>query len=85
MKVTIYKTVDVEAEAEVNLDDILNEFKQRIDEASEAYWRRTTAAVDYMTRTLAALPDEVIACYPVAVRKTIHERLLVQGERYHPD
>lgn len=82
MKVTMYKTVDVEAEVDVDIDDIIAEFSQRVGEADETYWRRTITALDSMTRIFAKLPDNVIAAFPKDAKNTLHDRLLTQAHRY---
>jgi hypothetical protein len=82
MKVTAYKTVECECECDVSMDDILQEFSARQDEAEETHWRRLIPAVDAMTRILANISDDVIAAMPVAARETLRERLATQASRY---
>ncbi len=82
MKVTAYKTVDIEAEVEIDMDDIIQEFSMRQDEATETYWRRLVPALDAMTRIMANIQDEVIAAMPNAACQTLCERLTKQACRY---
>lgn len=82
MKVTAYKTVDIETEVDVEMDDIIREFSQRQDEATETYWRRIIPALDAMTRIMASIPDSVIAVFPDAACETLCERLMNQASRY---
>ena len=82
MIVTAWKTVEVECECDVEVDDIISEFSQRQSESSETYWRRLIPAIDAMTRIMANITDETITSFPVDVRAKIHERLTNQAERY---
>lgn len=68
MKVTAYKAVDVECEVDVEIEDVIREFSQRADEATETYWRRIIPSLDWMTRILASVKDETIAAMPFAAR-----------------
>ncbi len=82
MQVTVWKTVEVEAEATVEMDDIIAEFSQRQDEATETYWRRLIPALDSMTRIMASIPNGVIAAFPDSACNTLCERLTTQASRY---
>ena len=82
MQVTAYKTVEIETEIEININDIIHEFSARRDEATETYWRRLVPALDAMTRIMANIPDEVIAAMPDAACETLCERLMNQAMRY---
>lgn len=82
MQVTAYKTVEIETEVEIGMDDIIAEFSMRQGEATETYWRRLVPAIDAMTRIMANIPDEVIAAMPNAACETICERLMNQAMRY---
>jgi molecular chaperone GrpE (heat shock protein) len=80
--VTIWKTIEVQAEAEVSIDDMIREFGARKDEASADYYRRLIPAIDAMTRILSGIPDEVIHEIPERARRVISERLRRDAERF---
>lgn len=82
MQVTACKSVDIECEVEIDMDDILAEFSQRQDEATDTYWRRLVSAMDAMTRIMANVTDETIAAMPNAACETLCERLMNQASRY---
>ncbi len=82
MIVTIWKNVEVEAEAEVSIDDMVREFGARKDEASADYYRRLIPAIDAMTRILSGIPDDVIHAIPEQARRVISERLRRDAERF---
>lgn len=82
MKVTTWKTVEVECECDVEPDDILNEFAQRVDEATADYWRRMLPAVDLMTRIMSRVSDDVIAGVKPEHRSVIRQRLQDQAARW---
>ena len=82
MKVTAYKTVEVECECDVGIDEVLSEFAQRADEASVAYFRRVAPALDWMTRILASVKDETIHAIPHKARQTLCDRLEAEAKRY---
>jgi len=82
MQVTAYKTVEIETEVEIDMDDILLEFSLRKDEASDTYWRRLMPALDAMTKIMANIPDDVIAAFPDAACELLCERLMNQASRY---
>lgn len=82
MKVTAYKTVEVECEVDVDTDEILAEFRQRVDESSETYWRRLGPVLHVITRILADVKDDVIVAVPATARQTMHERLITEAARW---
>ena len=82
MKVNAYKTIDVEFEAEIELEDVLRECGQRIDESEAQYFRRLAPAIDWMTRILANIKPEVIAAFPESSRAIVRWRLLAEAERW---
>lgn len=82
MKITAYKTVDIECEVDVETDAIIAEFSQRVGEADKYYWRRALPAIDCITRILGEVKDEVIAAVPPIGREVVVKRLLEQAERW---
>lgn len=82
MQVTAYKTVDIECEVEIDMDDILSEFSQRADESGDTYWRRLMSAMDTMTRIMAKISDETISAMPASSCNILCERLAIQAARY---
>ena len=82
MKVTTWKTVEVECECEVEMDDMLNEFSQRVEESSSEYWRRMLPAMDRMTRIIERISDETIAGVKSDHRVIIKTRLIEQAARW---
>lgn len=82
MKVTAWKTVEVECEVDVELEDMLNEFAQRVDESSQDYWRRMLPAMDRMTRIMERISDETIDAVKSEHRWVIKQRLQEQCERW---
>lgn len=82
MKVRLMKSVDFDCEVEVDQDDILSEFYQRLEEATPDHWRRLLRAIDMMTAILAHIPDEVIAALPDNACQEIVRRLTAQATRY---
>ena len=82
MKVTAYKTVDVECECEVDSDAIVAEFSQRVGEASADYWRRIVPAIDCITRILGEVNPEVIDAIPAQGRAIVAKRLLDAAKQW---
>lgn len=82
MKVTAYKTVEVECEVDVEPEDIVREFGQRAGEASAKYFRRLIEAMDSMTRIMDGIGADVIAAMPERARTVIGERLEAQAARW---
>lgn len=76
MKITAYKTVDVECECDVDNDAIVAEFSQRVGEADADYWRRAIPAIDCITRILLEVKPEVIAEVPESGRAIVAKRLM---------
>lgn len=82
MKVTTYKTVDVECECDVEIEDFVNELESRVNEADSQYWRRLLPAMDAITRIMARIPDEVIKSFPQEAREILAGRLTHEGARW---
>ena len=82
MKVTAWKTVEVECECDVEIDDILTEFGERVDESDADYWRRMLPVVDVMTRILARIKSDTIATVHPEARATVSQRLAAEAERW---
>ena len=82
MKVTTWQTVEVECECEVEMDDMLDEFSQRVDESSAEYWRRMLPAMNRMTRIMERISNEAIAGVKSDHRVIIKTRLIEQAARW---
>ena len=82
MKVTAWKTVEVECECDVEIDDMLSEFSQRVEESTADYWRRMLPAVDRMTRIMERIGDETIAAVKSEHKAIIKQRLTEQAARW---
>ena len=82
MKVTAWKTVEVECECDVEIEQVLQEFAQRVDESSKNYYRRLVPCIDWMTRMLAKIGDETIEAMPDSARIEVTKRLSAEAERY---
>jgi hypothetical protein len=82
VKVSAYKTMDVEFEADVSLEDVLSEFGNIIEESKGTQVNRLTSVLDWMTKLLAAVPDEAIAAMKPQAREYLCERLMDQASRY---
>ena len=81
MKVTAYKTVDVECECDVCVEDLLNEFIVEISQ-DEAGPNRLTAYLDAITRILARVTPEQLARIRPEPRAELLKRLEVEVEKY---
>lgn len=57
MKCSIVKNLDIEAEVDVDLDDVINEFFSRVNEENQ-HPRLTIAVIDSCTRILGRVPDK---------------------------
>lgn len=82
MKVTTWKTVEVECECDVEIEDILIEFGERVDESQHDYWRRMMPAIDCITKILARVSYETIATVKPEVREIVRQRLSDQAARW---
>ena len=82
MKVTAWKTIEVEVECEVETDAIIAEFSQRVGEADKDYWRRALPAIDCITRILGEVKAEVIAAVPENGRAVVVARLIAEVDRW---
>lgn len=81
MNVTVQKTLDVECECDVTLDDILRELDVYVEEGRELP-NRLIGALDYLTRILGGVTDVCIAAMPHKCRIAIANRLRCELERY---
>ena len=84
MKITAWKTVEVECECDVETEQIVNEFAVRVDESAPDYWRRMLPALDCMTLALARISDETIAAVVESARIEVHKRLVAEVTRWEP-
>ena len=82
MQVTAYKTVDIEVEVDVEIDNVLQEFAARKDEATPTYFRRLLPAIDCMLRIFMGIPDSVIFAMPDKIKKIICDKLKSEAARY---
>lgn len=78
MKVSTYKTVEIECEVDVELADVIAELANRTD------GKRLMEMLDWLTRILAGIPDEAIEAIKPLIRERICERLMNQARRYDP-
>ncbi len=81
MRIRSCKTIDVEFEADVNVDDLLYEMGARIDEG-EDFPRRLVSTIDVLTRMLARVEGDWIAAMKPEHRAEIANRLEAQLGRY---
>jgi len=82
MRVRACKTVDLDFEVDININDVLAECVELFDTADGEYWRQAVSALDLTTRVLGCMSDEAIASIPEYVKKVIRERLMAQAARY---
>ena len=82
MIVRVCKTIDVDAEVNVDIEDVLAEFSQRIDEADGDNHRFILPTLDWMTKIMASVKDETIANFPQEARAILCGRLTAQAVRY---
>lgn len=83
MKVRTCKTIDLDVEVDVDLNDVITEFFERVDEATEDYWRGVVSALDWMTKIMASITDDTIKAMPESVKEILCERLMRQAGRYN--
>ena len=84
MKVTAWHSLDVEFEADVSFDDVLTEFGKIVEGASSDRHAVLLGSLDWITRILARVPDDVIAAMPERAREILCERLCGEAGRYDP-
>ena len=82
MKIRAYQNVDVEFEASITVNEIIEEFERRAEDATPEHHRLIMEALDAMTRIMAAIPDAVIEAFHADAKKILHERLAALPERY---
>lgn len=82
IKVRTYKTVEIDCDVEVSIEDVLDEFGRRIDEDPDKRWLLST--LDWITRMLARVPGEAIEGLPAEGRTILCERLMTEAGRYDP-
>jgi hypothetical protein len=86
MRCTVEKSIDIVAEVDVDLDDVIDELFSRIAECQEddrpKKWRPVLHVVDAATRLLKAIPDEAIANFPADAVTEARKRLQAEFDRY---
>lgn len=82
MKVTTLETIEVEVEANITFEDICSEFGELVDAATPENYRGALSTIDFITRLMDRVPDEVIGRFKQEHRDIIHQRLTAQAERY---
>ena len=80
--VSAWKTMDIEVEVDVSIDEVLAELNQLAEEGTGEYYRRAGAVMDACTRILAKIGDDVIAKLPDSAKATMRERLGKELVRY---
>lgn len=84
MKVTVWKTIDVECECDIDADDMIAELAGRIgdDQSDENYWRQMLPALSRLIRIVQSIKDEsIVALRPEHVA-IIHAHLAKEAERW---
>lgn len=81
MKINAWADGPVECEAEIEFEDVLSLLATIVAAGSDCP-NRCVAAMDYITRILAAVEDDWIARMKPEHRTEIHNRLWKQAERY---
>ena len=79
MKVRAYKTIDVDFEADIDIDDVMAEMSERIKEGGRAW---LCCALDCLTRMLNRVGPEAINGLPPDARRILAERLAGEAKRY---
>jgi|GEM_PF-6226250 len=82
MRCTIVKSIDVEAEVDVDIDDLFGELFDRIDSSLPESVRQLLPSLDVATKLLARVTDEHIAAMPPKARVELLKRLTEQAKRY---
>lgn len=87
MRVTMCQNVDVEAEVDVSIDDVLAEFSQRFDDAEKSgdcpHRSVYLPLVDVATRLMACVPSKAITACLDSQRAEVVERLQAEIERWN--
>jgi hypothetical protein len=81
MKVQVWTNGPVELEADIEFEDILSALAVMAEEGDDCP-NRLTAALDQLTRILAAVEDDWITRLKPQHRAEIRSRLSKQSERY---
>lgn len=87
MKVEICKSVEIETEVEVSIDDFIGELQHKLQEIPEGVDRRESA--NYFIATLSisiqiikAIPDEMIRQMPRNTLRALNAHLKFETERW---
>ena len=87
MKVTMCQNVDIEAEVEVSVNDVLAEFGKRFEEAQQIGDLPVRSAylplVDFATRLMAQIPQQAISRCLDSQRAEVVQRLKAESERWN--
>lgn len=87
MRVTMIQNVDVEAEVDVSIDDVLEEFGRRFQDAEDAgecpHRSVYLPLVDLATRLLARVPSKAIVACQDSQRAEVVKRLTAEAERWN--
>lgn len=83
-RVKCFKTIDLEFDADVDIDDVIAEMQTRVEDMNGEKWCPARWVLDPCTRILAGLTDEWIAGLPESARAEVHRRLTEQAKRYAP-
>jgi len=79
MLVTVYKTVDIETEVSVDIDELVQEINSRVDEAEPQHHRRLVEGIASMLGIFLKIDQRVI---PPATRQLIFEKLTEAAKRF---
>jgi hypothetical protein len=87
MKINICKTVDLDFDAEITVEDVLDDFSNMISDFEHGVQHDVDArllipTLDYMTRMLARIPDSTIAMIPQHAVNVIAQRLSAEALRW---
>jgi len=80
MKVKTWQNIDVEVEADISFDQIMDVFREMQEKSTR--WQQVGSVLDVMTRVMAGIPDDIIDKFPENAIKAVHERLCAQALRY---
>lgn len=86
MQVRVCESVDIDTMVDVSIDDLLNEFGERIEQAEERkeFLIRSVflPLVDTATRLLARIPDKAIGRCKDSQREEVVKRLQAELDRW---
>jgi len=86
MRVTMFQNVDVEAEVDVSIDDVLAEFSRRFEEAEQSgecpHRSVYLPLIDLATRLMARVPPKAITACQDSQRAEVVTRLQAEIERW---